>query len=865
MGKKEFQVQGMTCASCQIAVTRAVESLEGVEKADVSLMTNSMQVSYDPKLLGEEEIEKAVAKAGYQAFHKDKQKKEKKKNLFEEEAKKLSLRLKISIPLLLVLMYFSMGSMIGAPIPRFLQGAEGASNFALLQLCITSPILFVNREFFIKGTKALINFTPNMDSLVSLGALASFFYGIFALFRMNYGYGFGRMELIHHYMHQLYFEGAAMIVTLISLGKYFETRSKLRTTDSIEKLMDLRPEEARVLVDGKEVILAIEEIQVGDTLLVKPGERLALDGLILSGESYIDEASISGESIPVFKKKGDKVVGGTMNQSGSFLYQATAVGEETTLAQIIQLVKDANSSKVPIQSLADKISGIFVPVVIGLSIITLLVWLFLGEDLEFSLGLAISVLVISCPCALGLATPVVVMVSTGLAAEHGLLLKSAEVIETLQGVDTVALDKTGTLTEGKPHLSRIVLKEGLEKNSFLQMVASLESLSDHPLSKAVVSSYQGELFTIEGFQDIPGRGIEGFVGQKKSKLMVGNEAFMKENQIDLAGFHEKAEHLAEEGNTPIYVAMEGKIGGLLAVADILKPTSKEAIHSLKERNLKTLMLSGDHKKTAKAIANHLGVDDYEAELMPQDKEAFIGKIQEEGKQVLMIGDGINDAPALAKARVGVAIGAGTDVAMDSADVILVRSDLQDMISLFDLSKKSMRKIRQNYFWAFIYNILCIPLAAGVFYPSFGLRLNPMIAAAAMSLSSIFVVFNALSLRSFSIKRMARQEIQEEDGAYHVEYLGKEYEESDQRVEERFEKVNKEEKKMKKKMIIEGMSCAHCQMRVEKALNAIDGVSSKVSLEENAAYISLDKEVSDDLLIKAVEDAGYTCKEILQLN
>lgn len=694
--------------------------------------------------------------------------------------------------------------------------------------------------------------------------------------------GFGDAKRVMQYRHDLYFEGAGTILTLITLGKYWEVKSKLKTTGSLRALMDLQPKTARVVHNGVETIVGIEEVEKGDILSVRPGERIALDGVVVEGRSSVDESAITGESIPVEKGVGDKVTGATMNKVGAFRFRATAVGEETTLAKIIELVEEAQATKAPMQALADKIAGIFVPVVIGISILTLAVWLLVGQPFTFALRLAICVLVISCPCALGLATPVVVMVATGKAAENGLLIKSAEALEILHEAKILALDKTGTITEGHPHVTDILVAENWDTETILQLVGSLEKDSEQPLAEAIVQAAKQKdipLLAVEDFEAVPGRGVKGQVTkeEKTYALAVGNRRFMNEEGIAIDALQNEAESLAEQGKTPIYFAADGVVIAILAAADVIKNTSRKALHALQERGITPVMLTGDNEKTARAIANDLGIDRYVAGILPQDKERYVREWQEDGKvKVGMVGDGINDAPALVRANVGVAIGAGTDVAVDSADMVLVRSDLQDVVSAVDLSAKTKKKIQENLFWAFFYNVICIPLAAGVFYPAFGITLNPMIAAAAMSLSSVFVMTNALTLRRFRViheekytaaeknpERIAIRSLPATIGYNNIETkLGDAFKgrSAGQHVEEMHNEKESEES-MKKVLHIEGMSCVHCQKHVSDALNALDGVQATVDLENAKADVEITGSVSDDTLKKAVTDAGYTVTSI----
>lgn len=888
--KERYDVEGMTCAACENAVTRAVAKLDGVEEVRVSLMTNAMDVAYDRQKMSARQIEKAVQDAGYDAHLKPKKSErtagkssaQPEQSPFAKQAEDMRQRLRISVPFLLALLYVAMGPMIALPLPKALSGMEGSANFALLQFLLVLPIAFANRIYFTHGFRSLWKRQPNMDSLIAVGAAAGLIYGVFALFQISYGMGFGDAKRVMQYRHDLYFEGAGTILTLITLGKYWEVKSKLKTTGSLRALMDLQPKTARVVHNGVETIVGIEEVEKGDILSVRPGERIALDGVVVEGRSSVDESAITGESIPVEKGVGDKVTGATMNKVGAFRFRATAVGEETTLAKIIELVEEAQATKAPMQALADKIAGIFVPVVIGISILTLAVWLLVGQPFTFALRLAICVLVISCPCALGLATPVVVMVATGKAAENGLLIKSAEALEILHEAKILALDKTGTITEGHPHVTDILVAENWDTETILQLAGSLEKDSEQPLAEAIVQAAKQKdipLLAVEDFEAVPGRGVKGQVTkeEKTYALAVGNRRFMNEEGIAIDALQNEAESLAEQGKTPIYFAADGVVIAILAAADVIKNTSRKALHALQERGITPVMLTGDNEKTARAIAYDLGIDRYVAGILPQDKERYVREWQEDGKvKVGMVGDGINDAPALVRANVGIAIGAGTDVAVDSADMVLVRSDLQDVVSAVDLSAKTKKKIQENLFWAFFYNVICIPLAAGVFYPAFGITLNPMIAAAAMSLSSVFVMTNALTLRRFRViheekytaaeknqVRIAIRSLPATIGYNNIETkLGDALKghSAGQHVEEMHNEKESEES-MKKVLHIEGMSCVHCQKHVSDALNALDGVQATVDLENAKADVEITGSVNDDTLKKAVTDAGYTVTSI----
>lgn len=863
--KKEFRVDGMTCAACQSAVTRAVEKLDGVEDVEVSLMGHSMKVDFKEDELNTNQIEEAVKGAGYQASLKGEEGKTEKASTeddfsFQKEVDDLGFRLKVSIPLSILLMLVSMGPMIGIPLPSFLSGTRGAIAFALTQFLISLPIVYVNRSYFIRGFRALFKWTPNMDSLIAVGSFASMVYGIVVLYQMGDAAGLQNMQELEHLRHNLYFESATMILTLITLGKYLEARSKNRTTDSIKKLMELSADEARLLRGDEEVMVPIEEVQVGDLILIKPMEQIPVDGRVQSGRSTVDESSVTGESIPVEKNPGDVLVSATRNQTGSLVMEATAVGSDRTIEKIIALVKDAATSKAPIESIADRVAGIFVPVVIGIATLTFLVWMFTKGDFSLAFGMAISVLVISCPCALGLATPVAIMVGTGKGAENGILIKSAEALETLHHVDTVILDKTGTLTEGEPRVTD-VLTEGISQGELLRIAVALEKHSEQPLAKAILKAGQQEgikVSSVTDFQAHAGMGVEGtYQGQT---VYCGNEKLMKSKGLDIKLLEKRSEALATEGKTPLFVGREKELLGVIAVADVLKNTSKAAITKLHEEKIRTIMLTGDHEKTAAAMAKDLGLDEFRAELMPQDKERIVREEMDKGHKVVMVGDGINDAPALMRADVGIAIGAGTDIAMDSADVVLMKSDLQDVPEAIRLSGATIRNIKENLFWAFFYNVICIPVAAGVLYPAFEIKLNPMIAAAAMSFSSIFVVFNALRLRRFKPEKEVEYKPlveSKKEGSIigggvdvDIDQAREENESDENRVK------SQKEEEMLKTIRIEGMSCGHCKKRVEDALNAIPGVEAEVNLEAKNALVKLSEEVSNEVLKKAVEDAGY---------
>lgn len=751
---QKYNVVGMTCSSCSASVEKSVNKLDGVESVNVNLLTNSMTVEFDDTTLDKNSIIQAVEEAGYGAsiYVKGGTELVEKTNPIEKEMKEMKNRIIISFVFMIPLMYIAMGHMFGLPYPHGLMGAENGVTLAFLQLLLTIPIVYVNRKYYQVGFKTLFRGAPNMDSLIALGSGAALVYGIYAIFKIGYGLGHGDLELVESFIHDLYFESAAMILALITLGKYLETRSKGKTSAAISKLMDLAPKTAIVFRDGEEKEIPIEDVVIGDILYVRPGQSVPVDGVIVEGSSAVDQSALTGESIPVEMGVGDKVIAATINKTGFFKMQAEKVGDDTTLAKIIQLVEEASSSKAPIAKLADKISGIFVPVVIVIAIVATVIWLLMGYPLEFAMSIGIAILVISCPCALGLATPVAIMVGTGKGAQNGILIKSAEALETLHTIDTVVLDKTGTITQGHPEVTDIITTEGISEKALLRIAASIEKPSEHPLAEAIIVKSEDMgivLDEVEEFNAISGRGIVAVIDGKN--YVAGNLASMKENGVDVETYTDESDRLANQGKTPLYFAEEKKLLGIIAVADVVKPTSKQAIEGFKRIGIDVVMLTGDNSRTAEAIRSQLNIDRVVAEVLPQDKEREIRQIQESGKIVAMVGDGINDAPALARADVGIAIGAGTDIAIESADIVLMKSDLLDAVTAVSLSKATIKNIKENLFWAFFYNSLGIPLAAGIFYISFGLKLNPMFGAAAMSLSSVFVVSNALRLRFFKAK------------------------------------------------------------------------------------------------------------------
>ena len=819
---EKFNVTGMTCSACSAHVEKSVKKLDGVKSVNVNLLQNNMHVDFDETAVSVDDIINAVVSGGYGASVAGK-KQEKTDNKIDNEISNMKFRLIVSLVCLVPLMYISMGHMWGWPFLSVFHGAENGITFALTQMLLTLPIMYVNRKYYITGFKTLFHGAPNMDSLIAIGSGAAFVYGIIAIYCIGYGLGHGDREFAHSYMMNLYFESAAMILALITLGKFLESRAKGKTSQAIEKLIDLSPKTAVVIRDGKEVTVGVDDVQIGEIVVVKAGQSVPLDGVIVEGNGAIDESAITGESIAVEKNVGDKVIGATINKSGYFKFKVEKVGEDTALSQIIHLVEEASASKAPIAKLADKVSGIFVPVVISIAVITIIVWLLLSKGVSFALSMGISVLVISCPCALGLATPTAIMVGTGKGAQYGILTKSAESLETAHQVDTVVLDKTGTITEGKPSVTDIA-PVGISDKELLQIAASIEYLSEHPLAKAIVEKADGlEFSDVADFEQIVGQGVKGNVDGKK--VLAGNYKMMRENNIEVS----EDEIFANDGKTSLYFAVDNKFVGIIAVADTIKETSRQAIEDMRNMGLDVIMLTGDNAVTANAIKNKLPLSSAVAEVLPSDKEEEVRKLQQSGHKVAMVGDGINDAPALTRADVGIAIGAGTDIAIESADIVLMKSDLQDVVTSIELSHSVIKNIKENLFWAFFYNALGIPIAAGVLYGIAGLKLNPMIAALAMSFSSVFVVSNALRLRFFKPKRNNIKTVKNE----------------------------KENITMTKTIKINGMMCSHCTGRVGEVLNAIDGVSAEVSLDNGGqAVVTLAKDVSDDVLKKAVVDAGY---------
>ena len=753
MRKETYDVTGMTCSSCVRHVEKAVEKQPGVKKVTVNLLKNSMVVDYDENKLNQSEIEHAVSDAGYGARLRSKNAdltKDTEENSAQKEYESYKQRLIWSVIFTVPLIYLSMGHMLGWPLPFFFLGTTNAITFAFTQFLLLLPVIYLNRSYFINGFKSLFKGTPNMDSLVALGASAALVYGIFTIYKIGIGLEFLDFKSVSAHVMNLYFESAGTILTLITLGKTLEAKAKGKTTDAISKLLNLAPKMARVLRDNQEKNVPVEEVKKDDVVIVKSGESIPVDGVIISGSASIDESALTGESLPVDKKEGDKAIGATINRNGYFKMRVTKTGDETVLAQIVKLVDEATSSKAPIANLANRVSGVFVPIVIGIAFIAAITWLLLGSTFEFALSIGISVLVISCPCALGLATPTAIMVGTGQGAINGILFKSAKALETTHELQTIVFDKTGTITEGKPVVTDIFPLQNTE-NDLLQIAASLESLSEHPLAQAITNSAKEKnlsLLEVEKFTQVAGQGIRGIIDGKK--VLAGNLKMMNENQIETTSAN-FLDNSTNSGKTTLYFAQDNRLIGIIRVADVIKDTSKEAIEELNQMGLQTIMLTGDNETTARSIAKKAGIRNVIAEVLPADKEHEIQKLQNQGQKVAMVGDGINDAPALARADVGIAIGAGTDIAIDSADVVLMKSQLTEVSTAIRLSNATIKNIKENLFWAFIYNIIGIPIAAGIFYPAFGLKLSPMIGALAMSFSSVFVVTNALRLRFFSAR------------------------------------------------------------------------------------------------------------------
>lgn len=842
MERKKFNVEGMTCSACVSKIEKEVEKVKGVSRVSVNLLKKTMMVEFVENEISEEQILQAVDKAGYKAGFSNTKPGDKKStrdsNFINDEEKEMKKRLIVSIIFTVPIFYIAMGHMIDWPLPSIFLGDENAMIFAFTQFLLLIPVVIVNWKFYKIGIKALIQKSPNMDTLIAIGSGAAALYGIYAIYRIAYGLGHGDLKTVHMFSMDIYFESAAVILTLITLGKFLEARAKGKTTSAIEKLINLAPKKAIVIRNDVEYEILSEDVVKGDIVVVKAGESAPVDGTIIEGHGSLDESAITGESIPVEKGIGEKVIGATINRGGYFKMEAVNVGEETTLSQIVKLVDEATSSKAPIAKMADKVSGFFVPLVILISVVSFILWISVGMSFDFALSIAISVLVISCPCALGLATPTAIMVGTGKGATNGILIKSAEALEVAHGVDTIILDKTGTVTEGKPEVTDIIPFDEIEEKDLLQLAYSIEKLSEHPLGDAVVRYCESRginQLKVTKFEQLEGMGLKADI--ENNIYLAGNIRLMEKERVEGINsiIEDKADMLADEGKTPLYFARGNKIIGIIAVADVIKETSKAAVEELKKMGIEVILLTGDNEKTAKAIGKQIEVDNIIAQVMPHDKESHVKNIQEKGGKVAMVGDGINDAPALARADVGIAIGAGTDIAIESADIVLMRSDLLDVSTAINLSHKVLRNIKQNLFWAFVYNVIGIPIAAGVFYVSFKLTLSPMIAAAAMSFSSICVILNALRLKFFQPERKG----------YSLDKLS-----------------NEDDVKIRKKLSIGGMSCGSCVNHIKDALKNIEGIEYvDVNLENGNAYVISSKEVDEEIIREAIKTSGYELLDI----
>ena len=837
----KFQVTGMTCAACQANVTKATLKTDGVTSAEVNLLSGQMTATFDESLTSENDIINAVNNIGYGAKLFDNTKSNSLKDQWQErkeaeqkEVRNMKKRLFYSVIILAFLMYIAMGNMLGLPLPSFITDYPLINS--ILQLLLATPVLIINRKFFISGFKGLIKRATNMDTLVALGSSSAFLYGIFAVIMMIKAALDGNAEELHHYSHQLYFESSAMILTLVTVGKFLESRSKNKTGDALGKLVELSPKTANVIRNGKEITIEAEDIVMGDELIIRPGERIAVDGVVTKGYGSIDQSAVTGESLPVEKSTGDKVISATLNKSGTFYMTASKVGENTTISQIIKLVENASSSKAPIARLADKVSGVFVPVVMGISLVTFLLWFIFTKDFENALSFAITVLVISCPCALGLATPVAIMVGTGKAAENGILIKSAEALEALGKATTIVFDKTGTLTSGQMSVSDvIIIDNALTQTDFLTLCGAIENESEHPLGEAIrrkAEELKLPLPETADFKAFQGKGITATI--EKDKFIAGNKRFLSEQGIDCTSVDSQLNSLSSQGKTPLIFAKNNNIIGIIALSDTIREDSLKAIEGFKKLRKKTVMLTGDNKGAADFVGENTGIGVVISDLLPADKEKEIRLLQKKAERVVFIGDGINDAPALTTANIGIAIGAGSDIAIDCADIVLINNSLGDALKATELSIAVMRNIKMNLFWAFFYNCLGIPLAAGALYPLWGLKLTPMIGSAAMSLSSVSVVTNALRLKLFKSRLIN-------------EKLNIPQTENKPKGNDKMEKIIK----------VEGMMCPRCEAHVVKALTAIEGVEgATASHEENIATVTLSKEIADEILIKAITDEGY---------
>ena len=875
MRKEVFDITGMACSACSARVEKGVSGMEGMQQVSVNLLKNSMTVSYDESMLNADKIIEKVEAIGYGAALHGKSSTgnaasgrngsgvtaghgsaERGAGSAAAHMQLMKKRLIISMIFTVPLFYISMGHMAGWPLPAFFHGTENAMIFAFTLCLLATPVLITGGHYFKNGFRNLWHRSPNMDSLIALGSGASYLYGIYAIYKIAWGMGHGDWAMVEHFSMDLYFESAGMILTLITLGKFMEARAKSKTSEAITKLMDLAPKTAIVLKDGQEMEISVDDVLAGDVLIVRDGATVPVDGRIIEGYASLDESAITGESIPVEKQAGDHVTGGTINKTGYFQMEATAVGENTTLSKIIALVDEATSSKAPVAKLADKVSGIFVPVVITIAVLAFVVWIVSGQNFEFALAVGISVLVISCPCALGLATPTAIMVGTGRGAANGILIKSAEALEITHSIDTVVLDKTGTVTEGKPAVTNVITAKGIGVQELLSAAASLEKMSSHPLAEPVILKAQeleAPLSEVENYRMIPGQGIAGTIAGVE--YFAGNRKLMEAVGVSIKAFEEDETKLADEGKTPLFFAKKNALLGMIAAADVVKSTSRRAIERMQEMGMDVIMLTGDNARTAEAIKKQVGLKNVIADVLPQDKEEKIRLLQAEGKKVAMVGDGINDAPALARADVGIAIGAGTDVAIESADIVLMKSDLMDVPSAVSLSRAVMRNIKQNLFWAFFYNAIGIPVAAGVLYPAFGILLNPMIGAAAMSFSSVSVVSNALRLRFFTPKFKTEPLPETVSGELAVCEIKENSRAAEFVPQDSVENMIKGEQTMKKTIKIEGMMCMHCVKHVDKALNAVEGVTAvAVNLEAKNAVV--EGTMTDEALTAAIVDAGY---------
>lgn len=878
MEREKFDVTGMTCAACQANVTKAVQKLDGVSQVDVNLLSGSMQVEFDEKKTSIKKIENAVKKIGYGASvvkdnksttnndSDDDEFVSRWKNIQErqrQDLKTLKNRLIFSIILLVPLLYIAMGPMLGLPTFWFFEGAENSVVFALSQLVLTTAVLIINKKFFISGFKALFAKAPNMDSLVAIGSGSAYLYGLVVIFAMAYNLGHGNMAIVEHLMHSLYFESSATILTLVTLGKYFESRSKLKTSNALEKLINLSPKTAVVERDGKEIEIPSKEIQVGDIVVVRSGDTIAVDGEIIEGEGLINQASITGESVPVKKDIGANVISATVCVNGSFKFRASKVGKNTTLSEVIRLVDEASSSKAPISKIADKVSGIFVPIVIGLAVLTFIVWICINQNFENALSNAISVLVISCPCALGLATPVAIMVGTGRASSMGVLIKSAEKLELLSKATVIIFDKTGTITSGSPVLTNFeMLSKTLSENEAKDILFSLEKQSKHAIAYAICESLKSEdvkELKIKEFEEVSGKGVSAKIG--KNTYHIGNIKFLKDKlklkKDDLQNLSEKIKQFGEQGKTATICFSDSEVICLVAVADTVREDSKIAISNLKNLGIKVVMLTGDNAETAKAIANEVGIDEVVSDVMPADKDKVVSNYQKEGEVVVMVGDGINDSPALTRADVGIAVSSGTDIAVDSADVVLAGSSISGVVSAYLLSRAVVGNIKMNLFWAFFYNAISIPIAMGVLIPIFHVGLSPMIASLAMSFSSVFVVLNSLRLSWFNADKKLQKINKKRKKSIKNNQIAENIDKNESIISKNQENLNKGECEMKTIIQVGGMMCAKCEEHVTTAIKKMKGVTDvSIDLNSGEVIISSKKKLAEKDLTKAIEDAGY---------